>query len=104
MIRTGNLCKNCRVGKCVDEGVQFACPACNEKGCDRCGGLGYFEVDGCPQKMLTRTTHDVLKFSEWVEKGYLPISGGLLDQSASFIEHCEFYQDEKNRCEAENYK
>lgn len=104
MVRSGVLCKNCRANKCVDTDVQISCPDCNETGCEKCDGLGYFEIEGCPQKLMTRDTREILKLSEWVEKGYLPTTGGLLDQSASFLEHCEFYQDEKNRADSEKYK
>jgi hypothetical protein len=45
-----------------------------------------------------------MKYSEWMERGFLPVNGGLLDQSASLLTHCGFYADEKNRVEAERFK
>lgn len=104
MIRGGALCKSCSGGKCQDIGIKLACPNCNELGCDKCNQTGYFELNTCPQQEITRDAKEVMKYSEWMERGFLPVSGGLLDQSASLLAHCGFYADEKNRVEAERYK
>lgn len=98
------LCNTCTVNQCEDKKVRIACPVCNEKGCLHCNETGYFFIKECPQALIDSNTKEALKFSEWMEKGFLPVSGGLLDQSASLLEHCKFYHEEQNRIDAERYK
>lgn len=80
------------------------CPECSGLGCERCEKKGRTEYKECPQKMLDRQTKEVVKHSEWMDRGFLPSIGGTLDQSASLMEQCQFYHEEKNRVEAERYK
>jgi hypothetical protein len=54
--------------------------------------------------MIDSNTRETLKYSEWMERGFLPVAGGLLDQSASLMEYCRVYTEDKNRIEAERYK
>ena len=51
--------------------------------------------------MIDANTRETIRMAEWMDRGFLPVGGGLLDQSASLIEFCKFYSDEKNRIEAE---
>lgn len=54
--------------------------------------------------MIDGNTVEAMRYSEWMDKGFLPTDGGLLSQSASLVEHCKFFSDERNRIEAERYK
>lgn len=47
---------------------------------------------------------EAVNYAGWVEKGLLPIAGGLLDQSAWFIEVCNRLISDTNRLEAERMK
>jgi hypothetical protein len=96
------LCKSCK-GSCEDsEGVEINCPSCNGSGCEQCNN-GRFQVKGCPKQEIDATTLQTLEFSEWIEKGFLPSEGGLLNQSASLMAHCKAYGNEVNRIEAERW-
>ena len=98
------MCSGCRAGRCDEsKGAKIACPVCNEKGCSNCDMTGYFYA-GCPQQDVDQQTREVIKISEWMDKGFLPCGGGLVDQSASLLEQTKFYQDERDRVEAERYK
>jgi hypothetical protein len=104
LIRCGELCGTCTATRCEDNNVRIACPNCNEKGCERCENTGYFWIKECPQNLIDSNTKEAINYTEWMDKGFLPVNGGLLDQSASLVEHCKFYSDERNRIEAERYK
>ena len=51
--------------------------------------------------MVSRDVIDLITYSDWAEIGHLPVNGGVLNQSASFLEASEFYQNEKRKIENE---
>jgi hypothetical protein len=97
------LCKSCHKTCQHDAGLEIDCPSCNGSGCDNCE-FGRFKVDGCPQKLIDLATKQTLEYSDWIEKGYLPTDGGVLNQCSALMAHCKAYSNEVNRIEAERWK
>lgn len=83
MIRCGELCRTCR-GTCTEDNkrVSVACPVCDGSGCDACDG-GDFEP-GCPYEFL-RGYYSVIEMAGMTTDGMLPVSGGVMNQSAWFM-------------------
>lgn len=79
----------------------MACPACGGKGCDQCDG-GEFAIDGCPRKMVSGDVWELIRHARLYDKGLPPVGGGVLDQTRSFTEGCEFVWAEENRWKAED--
>lgn len=52
-------------------------------GCDKCDG-GYFTVD-CPREFCS-SLNDEINIASMASKGFLPVAGGLLDQSSWFLQ------------------
>lgn len=109
MIRQGLLCRNCTAGKCHDvptdlSSVSIACQSCNEAGCDDCGQTGYIELTSCPKRMVDRGTLQAIRMADLMKEGLPPVAGGVLDQSAWFVNFYEVFRSEQNRAEAEAYK
>jgi hypothetical protein len=83
------LCKRCRGGDCLDkicENDPFGCecPQCDGVGCDECEE-GFFYLRECGRK-YTREMITAVNLATYAEdKGILPTSGGMLDQSSWFI-------------------
>lgn len=44
---------------------------------------------------------DLIRYSELMEKGLLPVAGGVVDQTAWFIEAATFFQQDCERIKAE---
>jgi len=82
----------------------IACPNCEEKGCDRCNGTGRFAVDACPKAMVGGEIIDTIRFAGLLKQGLPPVSGGVLDQAAWFVDAAQTVWSEDNRVEAEAYK
>ena len=61
------------------------CPTCDEVGCDECNGKGYFEVSRCPKEYVGHKISHAANLLSYVNKGLLPDSGGVLDQSAWMV-------------------
>lgn len=90
----GALCKHCTRTKCHDAPTKqlparLACVACEGKGCDGCNGNGYTLIDRCPHRIVTRDVWQALRFARRADKGALPVAGGLLNQTQSFLEAWE---------------
>lgn len=100
LIRCGQLCKDCNNGQCRDDGTkQIECVHCHGKGCNQCHG-GHVIVTGCNQMSLGHVV-DAVRMFELADKGHLPISGGLLDQAAWFVEAYRFYTADVDKIKAE---
>lgn len=103
-IRCGLLCKDCTSARCFDNGVKrFECVSCYGRGCEACEHRGWFETEGCPQKIASQmgTTIDMI---DMADKGHLPVAGGVLDQSAWFVEAMRFYHADYERAKAKALK
>ena len=89
MIRQGELCRSCSDGKCRSIGTEqeplaIECPSCDGEGCDHCSD-GSVDVVGCPNKFCGEVSQ-VVRLGDLFSKGLPPVSGGVLDQSAWFIQ------------------
>lgn len=98
MIRGGLLCRSCTRGHCRSlstehSRVEIECPVCDGAGCDQCDN-GVFAVDGCPNAFCSSMVTPIDLF-ELFGKGLPPISGGVLDQSASFVHASQFFESEE---------
>ena len=80
-----------------------------ERGCDKdspipgAWKLGEWEFERCPLKIVTNQSLDYIRAYIFFQNGYLPNSGGWLDQSVKFIDAMEVIETEisKIREEAE---
>jgi hypothetical protein len=102
------LCKHCTPGRCCDlptanEPIILACPHCDDRGCKHCDDKGTFQIKECPNKYCGELI-DVFGVSEMFAKGIPPISGGLLDQAAWFIDFHRSQQIEDEKAKAEAMK
>lgn len=86
--------------------MRLECEACEGTGvtgqdetpCKSCGGDGHHEIVGCPLKGITPDIWEMLRLSDWAEHSkYLPVAGGVLDQTDSFVESHRFIQNEITR-------
>ena len=92
------LCSSCR-GQCqLDEGVEIACPNCDEAGCEECNNTGYYQITECP-KTTTRELVPFIRTSDLFESGIPPISGGSLEQADVFLSAHQYYRNELSRIE-----
>lgn len=95
------LCKACG-GTCKDEPsaempVEIACPGCNEAGCESCGDTGYFNLTECPQRYVGGELTEAINMAGMCGGGLWPVAGGLLDQSAWFVDLWQQLQSEQNK-------
>ena len=94
-IRCGVVCRDCSGGQCRSlDPKRLDCEECGGKGCPACDNRGWYYSTGCPQK-IARPMWRVVSLIDMAEKGHLPVSGGVLDQSAWFIEAYRFYEQQK---------
>lgn len=94
LIRNGKLCRHCTTKACHDKGteaepISLECPACDGEGCDECKD-GWFQIDGCPNGFC-RSVIPTIELTDLFEKGLPPVSGGVLNQSASFLNAAKFF-------------
>jgi hypothetical protein len=68
---------------------------CDGSGCEECSD-GVFELDGCPNRYCSPVVRSI-DLIDLFEKGIPPITGGVLDQSASFIEAARFFESEEGK-------
>lgn len=67
------------------------CPACApdrepDAACTICLGRGEYRVDRCPAETLTADVGSLFWMVGLAEHGRMPVAGGVLDQSQSFID------------------
>ena len=115
-MRCGELCKSC-VGKCreivsADQPAEIECPVCDGDGgfkhgddwipCDECRN-GYFELTECPSRFIgSELIQDIQIVSS--SEHHLPVSGGLIDQSAWWFSLKELLKREENLVQSEQAK
>ena len=108
MVRCGELCGACGL-QCggLDGAFLIACVQCNETGriggeiCEECDGEGYVQINECPREMVGSEMVDAINVAGMCSNGLLPVTGGLLDQSAWFLSLLESLNSETARIEAE---
>lgn len=105
-MRCGELCKSC-VGKCREivseqQPAEIECPICDGDGCEECRN-GYFELTECPSKFIGQELIQDIQIVSSSEH-HLPVSGGLLDQSAWWFSLKELLKREENLIQNEQAK
>ena len=94
------LCRSCTKGKCTslsteESRIEIECPVCDGCGCEECKD-GAFELDGCPNSFCSKIVQSI-DLIDLFGKGLPPITGGVLDQSASFIEAARCFESEEGK-------
>lgn len=108
LIRGGHICRHCTNKKCVDENTDHEptyidCTECNgsPEGCEHCD-QGKWRPDGlCPNRYCSDVAPVVRLIEMFNKHGMPPITGGVLDQSAWFINAAWHWENEKAQIEAE---
>lgn len=109
------MCKGCSAGRCLEapseaEYAELDCPACDGEGaykgtqCGACDGVGRYRVTECFQD-YSRSLVEPLNLAVLVTSSHTwPVAGGLLDQSAWFLELQQRFESECNRVDNERSK
>jgi len=101
------VCERCR-GECLSElsaesWAEVECPICDGYGkCSACDG-GTFKLTQCA-RVYTRELVKAINMVSMVDKGFLPSAGGLLDQSAWFLDLMSAVNNEQNKIDSERLK
>ena len=95
--------------------ADIACDTCHHKDCDGSKEASIFELeDGtqtyrCPLTFITRNS--AMLIAQWphYDKGYLPVAGGMLDQTAIYVQAMaiigsEIHKHEKEEAEKQRRK
>jgi len=83
--------------------AEFNCPRCSpakqiENGCEQDSPIPKrWEIAGqsyqrCPLRLVTAKTWLAIRLYQQYERGFLPVSGGILEQSAAFLQAVEIIQ------------
>ncbi len=104
-IRCGEACKNeetRRAWGCDRDakpgGYTVLCWECGgrESECPLCHGTARVAVTRCPSAMVTPEVSAVIRAWRWREHA-LPAAGGILDQTAVFLEACDLLDAQEGR-------
>jgi len=98
------LCRSCG-GRCRDAPTpecpaEIECGECQGEGCPHCD-QGHWRLESCPREYLDSETWQAVMFAGDADRGHLPLPGGLLDQSAWFVELQRQLRSEVARVDAE---
>lgn len=66
-----------------------------------CGGIGSIDLPGCPRDYVGCELTDAINLASFAGKGAMPVSGGLLDQSAWFVDLWQTLESDQNRIDTE---
>lgn len=86
----------------------MTCSACanldeGEENCPVCKGTGEIVIaDRCPLQIISPEAWQMLDFAEWMEDRFPPVLGGVLNQTASFMQSLNFIRRAQAHIEAEN--
>ena len=70
---------------------ELNCQTCKDKaGCEEDSPASVYAIDGediyrCPLRLITPQSSIYMQFYYHYKNGYLPVQGGILDQSAKFL-------------------
>lgn len=86
----GELCKTCK-RECKEIYNEHSynlmeCVKCDGSGEDCDCEDGYVRITSCPKQYVGNEIFDAAYFASCAESGFLPIEGGVLDQSKWFTE------------------
>jgi hypothetical protein len=106
------MCQNCIGGRCHDEpkpesAVLVKCPICEGTGtaadkktkCEHCQD-GDFELTQCPYQYVGHYAELSQLCHLWTENGIPPVAGGVLDQTAYFVNAQRTFAAQKNAINA----
>lgn len=88
-------------------GIVIRCTECEESGqvdgetCETCGGQGSIEIDECPRKYIGAEITEAVNVASLCGNGILPVAGGLMDQSAWFVNVWNQLQHDQNEIESD---
>lgn len=63
----------------------IACWLCDGNGCENCRD-GFYMLDQCPREFVGSDLVSAINIASLCTDGILPVAGGLMDQSAWFID------------------
>jgi len=90
------VCKGCKSGcrekDVVGQKLTVECPTCGGVGCGACNN-GQFDLNQCPQEFC-REVVPALGLIDRFNDGQAPVDGGVLDQSAWFVDAANFIKRE----------
>lgn len=89
----------CRDKGTETEPIEIDCPTCEGGGCAHCNN-GAVRIDGCPNDYC-RSVINTVSMVELFGKGLPPVAGGVLDQSAWFLEASRILESEDSRAKSE---
>jgi len=80
--------------------AEFECIKCSgyDESCTSCKGLGHFKVTRCPKMEVDRRSIGIMRLLDMADR-HLPLSGGMLEQTQSFIDLLDWWENEKKRWE-----
>jgi hypothetical protein len=80
--------------------AELQCVQCNgmDDHCKSCDGTGTFPLTDCPWQFIDKATIEATKYVSAAEH-HLPLSGGMLDQTQSFVDCLDWLTNEKNKWE-----
>ena len=93
-------------GPTQSEQDRLPCFACNDDviDCESCHDARYLPLYRCPKAIRDPHIDEVVRIAVWSKENHLPIDGGLLEQSASFMAAREIVIAEIAKLEAEELK
>jgi hypothetical protein len=69
---------------------------CAGKGCHECDDKGFWELQQCPKKFVSREIVEAIRFAGFAKRGSWPVAGGVLDQSKWFVDACELIHGDQD--------
>jgi hypothetical protein len=106
-VRCGELCGSC-VGRCrgvvnSEQRAEIECVMCGGIGCGECEN-GYMVLSECPSSYIGQELIGDINIVAACSDGVLPVSGGLMDQSAYWFELSQAMKREINAVEKEQHE
>lgn len=83
--------------------TEIECPDCGGHGCENCN-QGLWRLVGCPKKYIDGSLTQAINFASFAIEGHWPLSGGLLEQSAWFIDLVAMLKSEQSLIDSERAK
>ena len=80
----------------------IACKTCHHKDCDGSKQISRFKfedevIEQCPLTMITHESALLISQYPHYDKGYLPVAGGILDQTAVYVQAMAIISSEINQ-------
>jgi len=84
----------------------IACATCRHRDCDGSKKNSWFifedeELNKCPLPLLTQKSFVLISQYPHYDKGYLPVAGGMLDQTSIFVEGMAIISSELSKHQEE---